>query len=79
MVNAPNPLTLWRERQGLTHAQAGELFGVDKGRWWRIEHGRIRPEDDLESRIVLATGVTRDQLACLRSRENGRVREKKRA
>lgn len=78
-MNSPNPLALWRARQGLSHAQAGELFGVDKARWWRIEHGRIRPEDDLESRIVLATGVTRDQLACLRASQGDRVREKKRA
>lgn len=78
-MNSPNPLALWRARHGLSNAQAGEMFGVDKGRWWRIENGHIRPEDDLESRIVLATGVTRDQLACLRKQQGERVREKKRA
>jgi transcriptional regulator with XRE-family HTH domain len=62
-----NPLTLWRLRLNMSYGEAAAACGVDKATYFRIERGEKRGSDLTEARIVCATGVSRDQLACIRA------------
>ena len=45
----------WRAREGLTLAQAGELFGVSHPTVLRIEKGETSPSEESMRRIYEAT------------------------
>lgn len=75
-MDIANPLALWRARMGYSFQDAAKVLGLDKAQYWRIEMGEKRGDDETEHRVVAVTGVTRDQLACIR--QNSAIRRGKR-
>ena len=57
----PKSLRAWREKRGLTQAEAGALIGVTQRAYGKYEQGRL-PKADVLRRVVTLTGMSADAL-----------------
>jgi transcriptional regulator with XRE-family HTH domain len=63
MGNAPlKILTVWREREGLSKAQAAARLGVPRATWFRWETGNRRIGTENLPKVQQITGIPRRQL-----------------
>lgn len=52
----------WREAQNISAKEAGDLIGVSRVQWFRLERGSRRASPDSARRIEEVTGIPRHEL-----------------